>query len=80
MVLLRGRKRPSALTVAKWRVSVGYKRINKKTGKEIAREQIVKGIECEDGQSVVLSDAEISAAYPKTTQTIEIEAFVPGSY
>ena len=56
---------------------VGYKRINKKTGKEIAREQIVKGIEYEDGQYVVLSDAEISAAYPKTTQTIEIETFVP---
>ena len=56
---------------------VGYKRINKKTGKEIAREQIVKGIEYEDGQYVVLSDAEISSAYPKTTQTIEIETFVP---
>lgn len=56
---------------------VGYKRINKKTGKDIAKEQIVKGIEYEDGQYVVLSDAEISAAYPKTTQTIEIETFVP---
>ena len=56
---------------------VGYKRINKKTGKEIAREQIVKGIEHEDGEYVVLSDKEIADAYPKTTQTIEIEAFVP---
>ena len=57
---------------------VGYKRVNKKTGKEIAREQIVKGVEYEDGQYVVLSDEEIAAAYPKTTQTIEIEAFVAG--
>ena len=56
---------------------VGYKRVNKKTGKEIAREQIVKGIEYEDGQYVVLSDEEIADAYPKTTQTIEIETFVP---
>ncbi len=56
---------------------VGYKRINKKTGREIAREQIVKGIEVEDGHYVVLSDDEIAAAYPKTTQTIEIETFVP---
>ena len=56
---------------------VGYKRVNKKTGKEIAREQIVKGIEYEDDQYVVLSDEEISAAYPRTTQTVEIEAFVP---
>ena len=56
---------------------VGYKRVNKKTGKEIAREQIVKGVEYEDGQYVVLSDKEIADAYPKTTQTIEIETFVP---
>ncbi|MBB3640021.1 non-homologous end joining protein Ku [Variovorax atrisoli] len=58
---------------------VGYKRVNKKTGKEIAREQIVKGIEYESGEYVVLSDKEIAAAYPKTTQTIEIESFVPAN-
>ncbi|QSI28597.1 Ku protein [Variovorax sp. RKNM96] len=58
---------------------VGYKRINKKTGKEIARENIVKGVEYEDGEYVVLSDKEIAAAYPKTTQTIEIETFVPAN-
>jgi DNA end-binding protein Ku len=56
---------------------VGYKRINKKTGKEIAREHIVKGVQYEPGQYVVISDDEIAAAYPKTTQTIEIETFVP---
>ncbi len=55
---------------------VGYKRINKKTGKEIAMSDIVKGIEYEDGRYVVLSQEEIAAAYPKTTQTIEIEAFI----
>ena len=55
---------------------VGYKRINKKTGKDISKENIVKGIACEEGQYVVLSDQEIADAYPKTTQTIEIEAFV----
>ena len=55
---------------------VGYKRINKKTGKEIDKEDIVKGIEYEDGQYVVLTPEEIAAAYPKATQTIEIEAFV----
>ena len=56
---------------------VGYTRINKATGKEISKENIVKGIEYEDGQYVVLSPEEIQAAYPKTTQTVEIEAFVP---
>jgi DNA end-binding protein Ku len=55
---------------------VGYKRINKKTGEEIDRENIVKGVQYEDGQYVIVSQDEIEAAYPKTTQTIEIEAFV----
>ncbi len=56
---------------------VGYKRINKKTGKEIDKDNIVKGIEYEDGQYVVLTEPEIKAAYPKSTQSIDIEAFVP---
>ncbi|WP_218508655.1 Ku protein [Variovorax sp. dw_308] len=56
---------------------VGYKRINKKSGKEVAMADIVKGIEWEDGRFVLLSREEIERAYPKTTQTIEIEAFVP---
>lgn len=55
---------------------VGYKRINKKTGKEITAENIVKGVEYEDGRYVVLTPEEIAQAYPKTTQTIEIEAFL----
>lgn len=55
---------------------VGYKRVNKRTGKEIAREQIVKGIRQEDGDYVVLSEDQIKAAYPNATQTIEIECFV----
>jgi DNA end-binding protein Ku len=55
---------------------VGYKRINKRTGKEIAKESIVKGVKQENGEYVLLSDEEIHEAYPKTTQTIEIEAFV----
>lgn len=55
---------------------VGYKRVNKVTGKEIAMADIVKGVEYEDGHYVVLTPAEIAAAFPKVTQTIEIEAFV----
>ncbi len=58
---------------------VGYKRVNKRTGKEIARENIVKGIEYEDGQYVVISPEEIEAAYPRTTQTIEIQRFIEAS-
>ena len=55
---------------------VGYKRINKRTGREIDKENIVKGVKQDDGDYVVLSEDEVREAYPKTTQTIEIEAFV----
>lgn len=55
---------------------VGYKRINKRTGKEIDKDNIVKGVEYEDGQYVVISPDEIAEAYPRTTQTIEIQQFV----
>ncbi|HEY6133228.1 MAG TPA: Ku protein [Rubrivivax sp.] len=56
---------------------VGYKRVNKRTGKEIDKDHVVKGIKQENGTYVVLSEDEVRAAYPRTTQTIEIEAFVP---
>jgi DNA end-binding protein Ku len=55
---------------------VGYKRINKRTGREIDKEDVVKGIAHGKGNYVVLSPEEIAEAYPRTTQTIEIEAFV----
>lgn len=55
---------------------VGYKRINKRTGREIGKEDVVKGVEHGKGNYVVLSAEEIAEAYPRTTQTIEIEAFI----
>ncbi len=58
---------------------VGYKRINKRTGKEIASEDIARGVKLDDGDYVVLTDEEIKAAFPSRTQTIEIEAFVKAS-
>lgn len=55
---------------------VGYKRVNKRTGKAIEGDDIVKGIKQDDGDYVVLSDEQVKAAYPKSTQIIEIETFV----
>ncbi|MDH1261457.1 Ku protein [Pseudomonas sp. GD03944] len=55
---------------------VGYKRINKVTGKEVTKEHIVKGVEYEKGRYVVLSEDEIRSAHPVSTQTIDIFAFV----
>jgi DNA end-binding protein Ku len=55
---------------------VGYKRYNKRTGRELKMEDIVKGVRQPDGRYVVITDEEVKAAFPKSTQTIEIESFV----
>ncbi|SDZ50299.1 Ku protein [Pseudomonas sp. NFIX28] len=55
---------------------VGYKRVNKVTGKEVTKEHIVKGVAYEKGRYVLLSEEEIRSAHPLSTQTIDIFAFV----
>jgi len=55
---------------------VGNRQVNKVTGEAMQREEIVKGFEVEKDQYVVLTPDEIKAALPKSTQTIDIEAFV----
>jgi DNA end-binding protein Ku len=55
---------------------VGYLRVNKRTGKPVDKDNIVKGVKQEDGSYVLVTSEEIRAAWPKTTQTIAIEAFV----
>lgn len=55
---------------------VGNKQVNKATGESMPREEIVKGFEVEKDQFVVLTPDEIKAALPRSTQTIDIEAFV----
>lgn len=55
---------------------VGYKRVNKVTGKEIDKENIVKGVEYEKGHYVIISEEEIRNARPEATQTIDIFSFV----
>ncbi|WP_052420840.1 non-homologous end joining protein Ku [Paraburkholderia ferrariae] len=55
---------------------VGYRQINKRTGKDVPRKDIVRGYEYEKGHYVVVSDEEIAAASPEATQTVDILAFV----
>jgi len=55
---------------------VGYKRVNKVTGKEVTKEHIVKGVQYEKGRYVILSEEEIKSAHPLSTQTIDIFSFV----
>ena len=55
---------------------VGYKRYNKRTGRELKMQDIVKGVRQPDGRYIVITDEEVRAAFPKSTQTIEIDSFV----
>ena len=55
---------------------IGYKRINKISGKEVPYEQIVKGYEYEKGRYVVLGEEDFKRANPKATQSVEIFSFV----
>jgi DNA end-binding protein Ku len=54
---------------------IGYKKINKETGKEVDKKFIVRGIQYESEHYVVLSDEEIRAANPKATQSVDILCF-----
>lgn len=54
---------------------VGNRQVNKATGEAMGKEEIVKGFEVEKDQYVVLTPDEIKAALPRSTQTIDIEAF-----
>lgn len=55
---------------------VGYKRINKVTGREVTKENIVKGLAYQEGRYAILTEEEIRAAHPKSTQTVELLSFV----
>jgi DNA end-binding protein Ku len=55
---------------------VGYKRVNKSTGKEVPWEDVVKGYEYEDDKYVVLSPEDFRRANPEASKTVDIVAFV----
>src|SRR5574341_1426496 len=54
---------------------IGYKKINKKTGKEVPKEDIVRGYEYSKGRYVVVEDEDLKRASPERTQTVEIRSF-----
>jgi len=58
---------------------VGYRRINKRTGKPIESENIVKGYQYEKGEYVLMNDEDFRQANPAATQTVEIACFVKAS-
>ena len=55
---------------------VGYKRVNKSTGKEVPWGEVVKGYEYQDDKYVVMSDEDFRRANPEAAKTVDIQAFV----
>ena len=55
---------------------VGYKRVNKSTGKEVPWNEVVKGYEYKDDKYVVMSAEDFRRANPEAAKTVDILAFV----
>lgn len=55
--------------------NIQFKRVNEKTGKEVAWENIVKGYKI-DSNYVILTDEDFKKASPEKTKTIDITEFV----
>ena len=58
---------------------VGYRKINKRTGKEVSREQIVKVFEVEKGEAVIVTDEDFARARPKDSRALDLLGFLATS-
>jgi DNA end-binding protein Ku len=58
---------------------VGYRRVNKNTGKEVDWAHIVKGYEYKKDEYVALADADFKHANVKASETIQIDTFCDGA-
>src|SRR5439155_10420729 len=56
---------------------IRYKKVNEATGEEVPQEDIVKGYPLSKDRYVELTDADIKAANPKSSQSVDIVGFVP---
>lgn len=55
---------------------IGYQKINKTTGETVESTDIVKGYAVSKGKYVLLTDADIKAANPKASRTVDVIGFV----
>jgi DNA end-binding protein Ku len=55
---------------------IRYKKVNERTGREVASERIVKAMDMGGGEYVIVSDEELKDAEPEKSRTIDIEGFV----
>ncbi len=55
---------------------IRYKKVNERTGDEVANDRIVRGFDLGGGEYVILSDEELESAEPKKSRQVEISDFV----
>ena len=55
---------------------IRYKKVNERTGEEVANDDIVRGFDLGGGEYVILTDEELESAEPKKSRQIEISDFV----
>ncbi|HEV8436894.1 MAG TPA: Ku protein [Methylomirabilota bacterium] len=58
---------------------IGYRKVSKRTGKEVPRNRIVRGFEYAKGRYVLVTDADLRRASPERTRRIDILAFTDHS-
>ena len=58
---------------------IGYSKVNKSTGEEVAQQNIVKGFELQSGKHVVVSESDFKRATIESTHTVDISEFVLAS-
>lgn len=55
---------------------IGYRKVNKRTGEEVAKDDVVRAYEVEDDHYVVVTDEDFAQANVEATHTIDIIGFV----
>jgi DNA end-binding protein Ku len=61
---------------ARDRSRIGYRKVSKKTGREVPKEEIKRGLRLPDGSYVLVEDDDLKRANPERTQRIDIDRFV----
>jgi DNA end-binding protein Ku len=54
---------------------IGYRKVNKRTGKEVPGDRITRGFEHRKGRYVIVTDEDLRRASPERTQRIDILSF-----
>jgi DNA end-binding protein Ku len=58
---------------------IGYRKVNKTTGREVPPRHVARGFKLKDGSVVLVTDEELKKASPARSRTLEIRAFVEAS-